>query len=179
MKSLGTAVVESYSNIFLYVDKVPDGVDNKCMMQNVSYAADTYISGCVSENIRGRGFLLQTKNAVITDCVFRNLSLPAILISPDFYYWNECGFVENLLIRNCEIENCNTLAENSSFGSVFIGAAHGLKDTIDVDFPGHGNISVIGCSFKNCPSFAVRRRGVKNFIFTDNTVTNCAGEVTE
>ena len=177
MRSLGTATVVSFSGSALLVDTLPDGVDTTCSIQNVSSTPDTYISGCSVRHGRARAFLLQTKNAVITDCTFSDLRLPAVIIAPDFDDWHEAGFGENILIRNSSFTRCGADAVCRSYGAIYISGCHDFKAFPANGVIGHGNITVLGNTFTDCPTYAVYRRSVRNLIFRSNTVTGCRGEI--
>lgn len=177
MRSLGTATVVSFSGSALLVDTLPGGVDTTCSIQNVSSTPDTYISGCSVRHGRARAFLLQTKNAVITDCTFSDLRLPAVIIAPDFDDWHEAGFGENILIRNSSFTRCGADAVCRSYGAIYISGCHDFKTFPANGVIGHGNITVLGNTFTDCPTYAVYRRSVRNLIFRSNTVTGCRGEI--
>lgn len=158
--SLGFATVRKTENGKMTLDSLPDKVNNGTFVQNVSCAPDTLIKNCKIEFGRARGLLIQTKNAVITDCTFRNIRLSGILMSPDFEYWHEAGFTENVLIQNNTFENCASL--QSGFGVIHISTSHDNSSVNALCKKGHKNISILDNQFINCKSRRIIAIGVQN-----------------
>ncbi len=159
-RSLGVATVKSVVGNKITLDSVPDGVTVGCTVQNVSNAPDTVIKSCTVEFGRARGLLIQTKNAVISDCTFKNMRLSGILMAPDFGYWYEAGFTDNVLITNNTFENCASLA--NGFGVIHISTSH---DDLNASVPhgaGHKNVSILDNRFVNCRSKQISASGVQN-----------------
>lgn len=159
-KSLGIATVKSVVGNKITLDSVPEGLTVGCCVQNVSCAPDTVIKNCTVEFGRARGLLIQTKNAVISDCTFKNMRLSGILMAPDFGYWYEAGFTDNVLITNNTFENCASLA--NGFGVIHISTSH---DGLNATFPtgaGHKNVSILDNRFISCRSKQISATGVQN-----------------
>lgn len=160
--SIGTAVVKSFDGKNLYFDALPDGAAEGNYVQNLSFCPDTVIKNCRIESGRARGLLLQTKNAAVTDCTFKKLRLPAILISPDFDYWYEGGYSDNILIQNNAFEGCATAQALKSFGVITVSACHELNTLPANHRDYHKNISIVANSFSDCPAQSVFAQSVVN-----------------
>ena len=135
-------------------------IDNAKYMQNASCSPDTYVDNCNVSFGRARGLLVQSKNAVIKNSSFKNLRLSGILASPDFRYWEEGGFCDNLLISNNVFYNCASV--KNGMGVVHITSGH---DRVIGNYKckkGHKNISVIDNEFVNCVSKSVMAYNVMN-----------------
>lgn len=158
--SIGFSKVKSRNSDGITFDSLPQGLEEGCFMQNVIHSPDTVLSNCKIDFARARGFLIQSKNCVINNCDFKNIRLSAILAAPDFGYWGEGGFCDNLLIENNTFDNCSAL--NSGMGVIQISTSHdsplgNRKCTL-----GHKNVSIINNEFSNCESFKVRTYAVQN-----------------
>ncbi len=165
--SIGFADVKKISGNKLFFSNLPEGAENARYLQNVSCAATTVIDNCTVKFGRARGFLLQTKNAVVKNCNFENLRLSAILMSPDFTYWHEAGFVENILIKDNSFKNCSSLTRD--FGVIHASSSH---DAFSGSFKcklGHKNITVCDNTFSDCKSKPIVTYNVQNLKTSNNT----------
>lgn len=158
-KSLGTSKILDVSGEKATFEAIPEIVTDGCFVLNVSCLPDTLVDNCSISFGRARGVLLQTKNAVVQNCTFSNMRLSGVLACPDFNYWYEAGFCDNLLIRNNIFDNCASL--NNGFGVVHIGTSHDNPHE-KKDGKYHKNITVLENSFKNCKSEYIKTSGVAN-----------------
>ncbi len=162
-KSLGTSSVVSFNGKVLVPQSIPDGVSEGCLIQNISCVPDTTVSNCSIGFGRARGLLLQTKNATVKNCSFKNLRLSAILIAPDFKYWYEAGYADNVEISSNRFKRCASLG--NGFGVIHIGTSHDNPSSQAVE-NGHKSITLKDNIFTRCKSEEVKATGVENF-------TNC------
>lgn len=158
--SIGFSKVKSRGIGGITFESLPEGLESGFYMQNVTLSPDTVINNCKVSFARARGFLVQSKNCVISNCDFKNIRLSAILAAPDFEYWGEGGFSDNLLIENNSFDNCSAL--NNGMGVIQVSTSHdnplgNKKCTL-----GHKNVSIINNEFSNCESFKVRTYAVQN-----------------
>lgn len=148
-KSLGIATVKNTGSGFIVLDKLPEGVKAGTLIQNVSTSPDVLVKNCTVRDGRARGVLLQAKNAVISGCTFENLRLSAILASPDFTYWYEGGFADNLLVTGNRFVNCTNAASGNGFGVVSVITSHDEVRN-NVYLKGHKNVTVTDNVFESC-----------------------------
>ncbi len=160
--SVGCATIDSVWTDKITFDAIPSGVESGYYIQNVSALPDTVVSNCNIGFARARGLLIQSKNCVIENCSFKNIRLSAILVAPDFEYWHEGGFCDNLLIENNAFHNCASL--NVGFGVVHISTAHDKLEGHDGCRLGHKNVSIIGNTYENCTSQPLKACAVQNLI---------------
>lgn len=177
MRPLGTAAVQSFSGDALVVDALPDGVGEGCTVQNISYAPVTRVLRTLVSRGRARGFLIQTKNALIEECTVENLRLPAIIVSPDFDYWYEAGFADNVLIKNNTFRGVCRISSGQVDGAVLISGCHDRLEFPAKGVYGHKNISIVDNTFENCGANAAYARAAANVVFEGNTVTGCRGDI--
>lgn len=158
--TLGYAELKQRSGEELTFYRIGFDVDKAKYMQNVSCSPDTYVENCKVSFGRARGLLIQSKNAVIKNSSFENLRLSGVLASPDFRYWEEGGFCDNLLISGNVFNNCASV--KNGMGVVHITSGH---DGIIGNYKcktGHKNISVIDNRFENCSAKSVMAFNVQN-----------------
>ena len=169
-KSLGYAVVKKFSNDKIELDKLPDGAEKAYVMQNLAYCPETVIENCTVERGRARGVLLQTKNATVTGCDFKNLRLSAVLVSPDIHYWYEMGPAENIIITGNTFTDCLT-SGNKQLGVINVSAGHDNQDVLVRGQP-HKNIKVNNNVFNNVTTYALNAMYVDGIEFTENILNN-------
>ena len=163
--SLGLATVKKRGFGEITLAQLTEAQREAVYLQNVSLSPDTYISGCRVGFARARGFLIQSKNCIIKNCDFEDIRLSAVLAAPDFGYWLEGGFCDNLLIENNRFKNCVTAGND--MGVVQIGSAHdSLRGNGNCTL-GHKNITLRGNLFENCTEKDYRYFNVMNFINED------------
>ena len=145
---LGLADVKKVGLRKITFEKLPKGAEAAIYMQNVSLSPETFVNGCEVGFARARALLIQSKNCIVKDCKFDKIRLSAILVAPDFGYWVEGGFVDNLLIENNHFENCNTAI--NGMGVIHIGGGHGNATGYELCGAGHKNVTVLNNKFKDC-----------------------------
>lgn len=156
---MGVATVEKVKANSIIFNQIPKSA-NVSYMQNVSRSPDTVVSNCEIGFARARGLLIQSKNCVIQKCKFKNIRLSAILAAPDFEYWHEGGFCDNLLINNNSFENCASL--NNGMGVINISTSHDSTEGNRLCTLGHKNVSILNNSFNNCISQKIKTFSVIN-----------------
>lgn len=178
MRQLGKAQTVSFEGKTLVVDALPDGVCEGCTVQNISYAPLTRVLNTTVSRGRARAFLIQTKNALIEGCTIENLRLPAIIISPDFDYWYEAGFADNILIRGNVIRNvCLSSLNSQADGMILISGCHDGNAVPAKGIYGHKNVSVVDNVFGGTRTYAVYARAAENVQVGGNTLEGVRGEL--
>jgi hypothetical protein len=61
------------------------------------YRPKVRIRNCTVNNVRPRGFLIQTTDALVRNCFFKNTMAMAILIEADMDYWGESAASDKIL----------------------------------------------------------------------------------
>lgn len=178
-RSVGCAAVTAYRRGNVTVDALPDTVIEGCTVWNASYAPFTVVENCTVSRGRARGFLFQTKNALVRNNTIRDMRLPAVIVSPDFDYWYEAGFADNLLIENNTFENVCRAPQCMGYGAILIAGCHDLKDIPAAGITPHKNISVVGNTFTDIRAAGVYVRAAANFMASGNTFSSCRAEIRE
>lgn len=176
-KDYGTAVITAFSGSKLTLDAIPSGVTTGTFLQNLAHTPVVTISGCSFERSRARGILLQTKEATVENCTFKNIRLSAILIAPDFDQWCEAGFSDNITIKNNTFEKCMLCSWFNGKGVIMVNECHDFNSYLGSGFYNHKLITVTGNTFKDSPTaYGLYAHGVNKVNFVSNTVTGCKGE---
>ena len=147
--SIGFAKVKKHSGKTIEFDALPEGVKKGCYIQNVSTSPDVLVKNCTIGYGRARGVLLQAKNAVVTGCTFKDLRLSAVLAAPDFTYWYEAGFADNLLVKGNTFINCTNTVKDRGFGVVNVTSSHDEVQN-KAWLRGHKNVTVMENTYENC-----------------------------
>ncbi len=74
---------------------------------NTAWAPKLRIAGCQVRANRARGFLIQTRDAVIENNTIRNNQSAGINVTTDLHPWTESIGTRNILIRNNTFAGCN------------------------------------------------------------------------
>ena len=67
--------------------------------------AGMVVRGCTFYNIRPRGVLIKSSNALVENCVFDHVASAGVRIIPE-HEWMECDYSQNVIVRNCYIRHC-------------------------------------------------------------------------
>jgi len=127
-------------------------------------------------NNRARALLLQTKNVLVENCVFKGIALPAILMAPDLSYWNEVGPVRNVEIRNCEFERCAMHPTHGGcYGAIAVKTSHGGVESGKYPDGVHAGVHVIDNVFRDCLRGTVYMTATSGREVVGNKAVNCGG----
>ncbi|MEI8037156.1 MAG: hypothetical protein WCJ14_02090 [Verrucomicrobiota bacterium] len=86
---------------------LPAAITVGSLLANTSTLPSARIARCKVRGNRARGFLLQTRDVVVEDCAFTDVSGAAIQICADAAEWCEGPGVRDVIIRRCSISGCN------------------------------------------------------------------------
>lgn len=92
-----------------------------------SSAPDFQISDCVFADHRARGTRIMASRGVIENCRFIRTKQAAITLGPEYVFWRESGWVQDVAIRGNEILDCGlspdmTRASQCTLGAISIFA---------------------------------------------------------
>jgi len=86
---------------------VPQELDLKDAIENVTWTPEVEIRGCHISWIPTRGFLLATRKKIVVDeNEFLATHMGAILLGVDANNWCESGYVRDMIIRNNKFTSC-------------------------------------------------------------------------
>lgn len=133
---LGSAIViEVQGNTYAF-DALPANLEAGAVISNTALRPKTAIRNVTVLSNRARGFLLQTNNALIENCAFKDTALAAILLAPDLESWYEMSPASNVTIRGNTFENCGKYSP----GMIQISASH---DAPDKTYPAYIHQSIL------------------------------------
>ncbi len=118
----------------LTLDKeIPDSIKPDSVIFNRSYDSGNYeIRNCYFHETRARGILAQADNGIIENCTFYRIQGAAIQIETGASrLWSEGMGVENLVIRNNKIKECdiNDWDKGVLYMSTFLPAGIPIQNT--------------------------------------------------
>ena len=90
-------------------DRPRQMVNDKTRIINITRSGKIVLRGNRISSFRARGALVKAQNAVIEKNMFYNMSMPSLLIGPEFY-WEEGPGVTNMTIRGNKFMNVRTTA---------------------------------------------------------------------
>ncbi|MFZ4778218.1 MAG: right-handed parallel beta-helix repeat-containing protein [Terrimicrobiaceae bacterium] len=93
--------------IIKFKEKLPAGVGENTVLTNVSTTPAVRISRCKVHGNRARGMLLQTRDILVEDCTFEDVSAAGIHICTDAADWWESLGTRDVTVRNCTFTRCN------------------------------------------------------------------------
>ncbi|MFA5688194.1 MAG: right-handed parallel beta-helix repeat-containing protein [Kiritimatiellales bacterium] len=98
--------INSQYSLITFENDLPDFVQPKHAVENMSWTPDLLIQNSICRNNRARGYLISTPGKVIIENNRIESSGAGIKISGDANYWFESGAVRDVLIRNNEFGDC-------------------------------------------------------------------------
>ncbi|MEI6520156.1 MAG: right-handed parallel beta-helix repeat-containing protein [bacterium] len=98
---------EQQRTIIKFKEKLPAGAGENTVLTNISTSPKVRISRCKVHSNRARGFLLQTRDVVVNDCIFEDISGAGIQICTDAAEWWESLGSRDVTIKNCIFKRCN------------------------------------------------------------------------
>ncbi|MBE6675974.1 MAG: right-handed parallel beta-helix repeat-containing protein [Ruminococcaceae bacterium] len=168
---LGSATVTATLDNTYTFDELPDGVTAGTVISNKAMRPAVTIQNTTVQSNRARGFLLQTENAVVENCTFKDTALAAILLAPDLEYWYEMSPSKNVVIRNNTFENCGEYAS----GIIQIATNH---DSPTMTYPSyvHQDIVIQNNTFSSGCRTALFGVCIDTLTFTDNDFSGFKGK---
>ncbi len=145
---------ETRTALIRFEEDLPSHVTTGIPLANASSNPVITIKNCTVRNNRARGFLIKTDRALIENCTFESITLPAILLENDITRWFEGVAVRDLEIKNCTFKNCDFWNQ----GRAAILDAPAFPPTA----PAQGHINtrakIENCSFKDCGKDPIQLR---------------------
>ena len=129
------------------------------------------IENCSVENTRARGLLLQSRHMRVRNCLFRGISLPGIIIAPDFTTWFEAGPSEDVEIAGCTFEKCGMNGAPANLGAITVKTSH---DNSLGNHPAgvHRDIRILGNTFRGCGAGGIFIASASGIEVRDNIFEN-------
>lgn len=135
------------------------------------------IRNCEFSDHRARGVLLCGSNGIIENCTFRRLKRVGIKIDPDYAYWREAGWVENVIVRGNLLEDVGICPDSwarwqHELGAITVGgrqddARHGLPYP-----PENRNIVIENNTIRRCSVAGIFVRSARDVIIRNNHLSH-------
>jgi hypothetical protein len=141
-KHAGTRDGGNYYKISFESD-IPQYADKDTLCAASCWEVDSYL--CRNSefvNIAGAGHLVRYDNLTILNCKYRNTMNPGVLLGAELPTHTEGGHATNILIKDCEFDNCGFFPRYGAAGCIGIKSS-GFKG------PYNKNIIITNNLFKN------------------------------
>ncbi|MFO8026773.1 MAG: right-handed parallel beta-helix repeat-containing protein [Opitutales bacterium] len=136
---------------------VPAKLQEKDVIENVTWTPEVLITGCEVRRTPTRGFLLTTRRkAVIENNTFYRTWMSAILLENDASGWYESGAIRDLTIRNNTFVDCREPV-------IHINPRNSVANEAV-----HRNIRIKGNRFKLRDKLAIKAHSTKGLTIKGN-----------
>ena len=140
---------------------IPKDINQKDVLENISWTADVTIKNNTITHIPTRGVLITTRGKVmIEDNQFIKTHMSAILISDDANSWYESGYVRDVTIKNNAFIYCGSPVIN----------IHPENSSNHKENPVHKNISITGNTFKLSKGLLLSAKSTGNITLSNNLI---------
>lgn len=123
-----------------------------------SSAPDFRISRCEFADHRARGARIMASRGVIEDSVFRRIKQAAITLGPEYVFWRESGWVQDVTLRRNLVEDCGLSPDLLRATSCTLGA-----------------ISIFARKENGAPASLPLAQDNRRIVIEENTIRGCAG----
>ena len=139
-------------------------------LANATRAPKLRISGCAVRGNRARGFLVQTRDAVIEDNSFSHCSAAGIHVTTDGDYWTEAIGTRRVVIRDNLFFGCNGgTSKKEGVINVFANISRWRASGVGV----HRDITIEGNTICQTDNAAIAVSAADGVIIRDNFMANC------
>ena len=181
LKSLGKVTVEKIESDGT-ISVVPSG-ENK-LSQNITYLVPVnwFPSSVTLDNIHVRSgrtrILMKTPNTTLTNCSSQDNMMSAVLINDESHFVAEHGQVDGIAISNCSFANVALRTSHHVAALLISGRTEKKVNGINgfIQFPYHGEISIVNTTFRNLPQAAIAATAAKKVILKENSYINVRGK---
>lgn len=134
---------ETSTAIFEFTAPLPAGLrPNVDLLSNRTDPAKIRISNCSFRNIRGRGVLIQTSDALVENSKFENITCSGVHVSAVLDHWYEGARTERVTIRNNTFTNCSYSGTADSTASAVIHVYAFLRGKKMAEAGVHSNLLI-------------------------------------
>lgn len=152
-----------------FEEELPESIETGMVVGNVTRTAKFEFSNNIVRNKRCRGVLVQTRDVVISNNTFANLSDAGVLLTADANNWYESIPASNVVIKNNKFLK-NNFAVGNCYGDITIsiyGKGYNLAPAGTVK-----NIEIYNNFFGNSANAGIYATGVKGFKIHHNYMNN-------
>lgn len=91
----------------VFQEQLPEELEVTDVFGNATRAPKVRISDVHTSRNRARGFLIQTRDAIIEDCTFRDTTSGGIWVMTEVVHFYESIGTQDIIVRNNKFYNCN------------------------------------------------------------------------
>lgn len=151
-----------------FTEPLPAELKEGDVFGNATRTPKVRIRNCQVRNNRARGMLIQTRDAVVEGCKFRNCTGAGVFVLTEVVYFFESIGTRDVVIRNNSFENCNYSAAT---GPGTLCAFAYLKDFAYPPRPGvHRNVVLEGNKIRQADNSGIFAAGVDGLIIRNNVI---------
>lgn len=159
-----------------FTEPIPAELKVGDVIGDASRVAKTRISNCTVRNNRARGFLIQTRDAVIEKCTFTNCTSGGVWVITETFFFYEAIGARDVIVRNCTFENCNY---GGPLGDGVLCSYAILSDWRKPPKPGiHRNIVFENNTIRRCDNSAIYVSGTDAITIRNNTIEQACEDPT-
>lgn len=148
---------------------LPEGFAVGHLLANATKVPRVEIRNCTARNNRARGFLIQTRGAVIENCHFENCTSGGLWVLTEAIYFFESIGTRDVVARNNTFINCNY---GGPLGEGVLSVYAYLKDFAFPPQPGvHRNIALEGNVIHGADNCGIFIAGADGIALRDNVIT--------
>ncbi|HET6430250.1 MAG TPA: right-handed parallel beta-helix repeat-containing protein [Phycisphaerae bacterium] len=151
-----------------FAKPLPDRLKVGDWLGNVAWAPKLRIRNCKVRGNRARGFLIQTRDAVIEGCHIAHNQSAAINVTTDLHPWTESIGTRKIVIRNNVFEDVNNCARwHPGAISIFADLAEGKgRGAVGV----HRDIVIEGNTIRDTADAAIYVCSADGVVIRNNTI---------
>jgi len=161
-----------------FMDPLPAELKEGDVFGNATRTPKVRISNCRVRNNRARGMLIQTRDAIVENCSFKNCTGPGIMVLTEVVYFFESIGTRDVTVRNCTFDNVNY---GAAIGPGALCAMAYLKDFRYPPKPGvHKNVVFENNVINGVDNSGIFVDGVDGITIRGNTIENaCQSPTTD
>lgn len=153
---------------------LPSGLKVGDVLGNATRVPRVRISNCTIRNNRARGFLIQTRDAIVEGCVFENCTAGGVWVMTEVVYFFESIGTRDVTVRNNTFKNCNY---GAAMGEGVLSAIAYLKDFKMPPKAGvHSNIVFENNTIEGSANCGIFAAGVADIRISGNTVRGACAD---
>jgi hypothetical protein len=149
------------------IDTLAGGVIPGSLIDDINRVPITKITGCQFLGNHSRAILAHA-NLEVSNCVFQNISLAAIMIAPDAY-WMEGPTTRNIAIKSNSFSGCH-YASLEMEGTVTVDIEQTYGRRTPVARATAQNVQIQNNSFTDCYTSAVSCRSIDGLTISANRI---------
>lgn len=143
---------------------------------NATRTPKVRISGCKVRRNRARGMLIQTRDAIVENCSFKDCTGPGILVLTEVVYFFESIGTRDVTIRNNTFEHVNY---GAAMGPGALCAMAYLKDFAYPPKPGvHRNVTFEGNTVRDTDNSGIFVTGTEGITISGNRIEGACDQPT-